>query len=192
MHQNQLSLLGPPAPAHPAGFKYRAEFMTPAEEQALAAGIAALPFQPFDFHGYKGNRRVVSFGWRYDFSRAKLEAAPPVPDFLRALGGRLGVLGMDPASIEHVLVNEYAPGAGIGWHKDKAVFDQVVGISLLSPCRFRLRRAAGEKWERYTADVAPRSAYLLEGPARWEWEHSVPPLETLRYSITFRNMRQKA
>lgn len=191
MLQDQLALFEPPAPALPEGFKYQEDFISRAEENELAARLSELSFKEFDFHGYKGKRRVVSFGWHYDFTKAKLDKAEQIPDFLRSLGQRLGSMGMNPNSIEHVLVNEYADGAGIGWHRDRPVFEQVIGISLLTPCRFRLRRQIGEKWERKTLNVQPRSAYLLSGPVRWEWEHSIPPMEQLRYSITFRNLREK-
>ena len=96
---------------------------------------------------------------------------------------------MEPAALQHVLVTEYGPGAGIGWHRDKSVFGETVGVSLLSPCVLRLRRKAGEKkWERANVQAEPRSAYLLSGPAREAWEHSILPVEALRYSVTFRNL----
>jgi alkylated DNA repair dioxygenase AlkB len=88
-----------------------------------------------------------------------------------------------------VLVTEYGPGAAIGWHRDKGVFDEVVGISLVSPCNFRFRRKSGSAWERYSLTVEPRSMYLLSGAARTEWEHSIPGVDALRYSITFRSLR---
>lgn len=98
---------------------------------------------------------------------------------------------MEPELLQHVLVTEYSAGAGIGWHRDKAVFGEVVGISLLSPCVFRMRREVGKrKWERVNFVVEPRSAYLLSGPARYEWEHSIPQKDALRYSITFRTLRE--
>jgi alkylated DNA repair dioxygenase AlkB len=93
--------------------------------------------------------------------------------------------------LQHVLVTEYSPGAAIGWHRDKAVFGDVIGISLLSPCVFRLRRKVGTTWERVSLTAEPRSAYLLRGPSRTEWEHSIPAVEALRYSITFRNLAQR-
>jgi len=37
-----------------------------------------------------------------------------------------------------------------------------------------------------------RSAYLLRGPVRRDWEHSIPPLDQLRYSVTFRSVRPSA
>jgi alkylated DNA repair dioxygenase AlkB len=98
---------------------------------------------------------------------------------------------MEPEEFEHVLVTEYGPGAGIGWHRDKAVFGEVVGISLLSPCVFRMRREVSKKkWVRFNLVAEPRSAYYLSGPARFEWEHSIPQMDALRYSITFRNLRK--
>jgi alkylated DNA repair dioxygenase AlkB len=188
MKPDQFSFLEPPAPAYPSGFVYQPDFITRAREDELVVRLAELPFKEFDFHGYKGKRRVVSFGWHYDFSKAKLEKAEKIPDYLRELGGQVSRLGMNPETIEHVLVNEYAPGAGIGWHRDRPIFDQVVGVSLLAPCKFRLRQENGDKWERRSLIVEPRSAYLLSGDVRWKWEHSIPPVEQLRYSITFRNM----
>ncbi len=97
--------------------------------------------------------------------------------------------GIAPPGLQQVLLSEYSPGAGIGWHRDKAVFGEVVGISLVSPCVFRLRRKSGSGWERASIVAEPRSAYLLRGPARSEWEHSIPAVDSLRYSITFRNVR---
>ena len=97
---------------------------------------------------------------------------------------------MKPTELQQVLVTEYEPGAAIGWHRDKAVFGEVIGISLLSSCTFRLRRKVGTTWERVSVTAEPRSAYLLSGPSRTEWEHSIPAVEALRYSVTFRNMRE--
>ena len=123
------------------GFRYRPDLITPEQENDLVDQVSSLPFQPFDFHGYKGKRRVVSFGWQYDFSGRQLRKADDIPEFLlsvRTLAASFA--GIEPASLQHVLVTEYEPGAGIGWHRDKAVFGQVVGISLLVPCTLRLRR----------------------------------------------------
>jgi alkylated DNA repair dioxygenase AlkB len=96
---------------------------------------------------------------------------------------------MEPAEVQHALVTEYQPGAAIGWHRDKDVFGDVIGVSLLSPCNFRLRRKLGPKWERASIVAEPRSVYLLRGAARTDWEHSIPAVDELRYSITFRSMR---
>jgi alkylated DNA repair dioxygenase AlkB len=179
-----------PGPALPDGFKYAPDLLGAADEAALLAHVRELPFRDFEFHGYTGRRRVVSFGWHYDFAERRLRKADDIPAFLLALREPAAAFaGLAPAALQHVLVTEYAPGAGIGWHRDKAVFGEVVGISLLSPCVFRLRRAAGEAWERVNVPAEPRSAYLLSGPSRTEWEHSVPPVGALRYSVTFRNLR---
>jgi alkylated DNA repair dioxygenase AlkB len=96
--------------------------------------------------------------------------------------------GIDPGRLEQALVIEYGPGAPIGWHKDKFVFGRVVGISLLSPCTFRLRRRHGDKWQRRSIVAEPGSAYVMAGDARTVWEHSIPPVDELRYSITFREL----
>ena len=178
------------------GLRYRSGLIRPADEKELVRHISQLPFEQFDFHGYKGKRRIVSFGWQYDFSGRQLKKADDIPDFLlavRPLAASFG--GMEPAALQHVLVTEYGPGAGIGWHRDKAVFGQVVGISLLAPCTLRFRRrirteGARRQWERANLLAEPRSAYHLSGPARLEWEHSISSVDSLRYSITFRNMRE--
>ena len=180
----------PAREAWPEGFDYRAELITDAEERALVERFADLPFKEFEFHGYTGKRRTVSFGRRYDFADERLHEATEIPDFLLPLRDAAAAFAaLAPERLRHALVTEYAPGAGIGWHRDKAVFDEVVGVSLVAPCRFRLRRHRADAWERVTVLAQPRSAYLLRGPARTEWEHSIPPVEALRYSVTFRNLR---
>ena len=135
----------------------------------------------------------MSFGWQYDFTHARLHRVEDMPEFLLSIRDRAAAFaGLAAGELQHVLLTEYGPGAPIGWHRDRGVFAEVVGISLLSPCTFRLRRKAGEKWERASVVLGPRSAYLLAGPARTEWEHSIPPVEALRYSITFRNLRDRS
>jgi alkylated DNA repair dioxygenase AlkB len=179
-----------PRRALPEGFRYQPALVAPAEQAALAGELRALPFRAFEFHGYTGKRRVVSFGWHYDFEARTLRKADDIPGFLRALRAPVArFAGLAPEALQHVLVTEYGPGAAIGWHRDKAVFGEVAGVSLLAPCVFRLRRAAGDGWERASVVAEPGSVYLLSGPARTEWEHSIPPVEALRYSITFRNLR---
>ncbi|MEA3063147.1 MAG: hypothetical protein QOJ94_2928 [Sphingomonadales bacterium] len=176
-------------PGLPDGLAYRPAFLDPAEEAALAERLAALAFRPFEFHGFEGKRRTVSFGWHYRFDGGGLQQAEPMPDWLLPFRARAeDWAGLAQGAIEHALLVEYAPGAGIGWHRDRAVFGDVVGISLLAPARLRFRRKSGAKWERAALRAEPRSAYLLRGPARDEWEHSIAPMDRLRYSITFRTM----
>jgi alkylated DNA repair dioxygenase AlkB len=177
-----------PIPALPAGFAYRDDFVSPEEEHALAEQFEALPFKPFEFHGFLGKRRVVSFGWRYDFAGQALRDSDPIPFFLLPLRQKAAdFAGVPPESLEQILINEYGPGAGIGWHRDKPMFQDVIAISLLAPCVLRLRRKHGTEWERASRDIRARSAYLLRGPIRRDWEHSIPPVDQLRYSVTFRN-----
>jgi len=184
----QLCLLDEPARSLPEGFEYRPALVTPEEEVELIERFQALDFKPFEFHGYFGNRRVVSFGWHYDFAASRVRRVADLPDFLMPLRARAAAFaGIDPAAFEHALVTEYSQGAGIGWHRDRPVFDDVVGISLGASCRFRLRRKQDAGWERAAIELAPRSAYLLRGPVRREWEHSIAPLDRLRYSVTFRS-----
>lgn len=174
----------------PEGFRYRPELITQDEERDLVRHIEDLPFKPFDFHGHLANRQVVGFGLRYDYERRQVVEAPPMPDFLLPLRQKVGdFAGCSAAEFAQVLINEYRPGAGIGWHRDKPHFELVAGVSLLAPCSFRLRRRNGTTWDRQTIEVEPRSVYLMAGSARNEWEHSIPPLEQHRYSITFRTLR---
>jgi alkylated DNA repair dioxygenase AlkB len=180
---------GPPLPE---GFTYQPELLSQADEQLLRRNIEGLPLKEFEFHGFVGKRRTVSYGWRYDFGDATLRKADDIPSFLASLRElAAGFAGIPAAQLQQVLVTEYRAGASIGWHRDKAVFGDVVGVSLLSPCRFRFRRKVGTTWERASLIVEPRSAYLLRGPSRTEWEHSIPSVDTLRYSITFLNLRER-
>ncbi len=188
--QTQLDFFGA-RPAYPDGFRYQPELITATDEASLLARIRELPFREFEFQGYTGKRRVVSFGWRYDFNERFLDKAAEMPEFLLGLRQAAArFAGMDPEALQHALVTEYGAGAGIGWHRDKGVFGEVIGISLLTPCTFRLRRKVGDAWERVSLTADPRSAYLLSGASRTEWEHSIPAVDALRYSVTFRNLRE--
>ena len=192
----QAELFEIEAPTLPQGLRYREDVLSPGQERFLVCYIAQLPLQPFEFAGgFKGNRRVLSFGFRYDYHQQQLIEAVPIPRELDEIRRTVALWsGHDPAALRQALVTEYAPGAGIGWHRDKKMFGDVIGLSLLAPCTFRLRRRLadklggrhGDKWQRVSLEAAPRSAYVLSGQARNVWEHSIPPLERLRYSITFR------
>jgi alkylated DNA repair dioxygenase AlkB len=178
-------------PDLPDGMRYAAELISRAEERALVQKLPALPFTEFEFHGFLGKRRTVSFGWHYDFNGGGLKQAGKLPDFLLPLRMCAAEFaGLEPSALEHALLIEYKPGAGIGWHRDRPQFGDVIGISLLASCTFRLRRKINATWIRRTLTAEPRSAYLLRGGSITEWEHSIPPLETLRYSVTFRTVRK--
>ena len=178
-----------PTEPEPRGFRYQDEIITEAEQAELVASLRQLDLKPFEFHGYEGNRRVVSFGLKYDYSRRSVEPAGQVPAFLNDLLIRVAdFAGVDAKAFRQVGVNEYRPGAGIGWHKDKQEFGIVVGVSLLASATMRFRRAKGAAWTRVSHIVKPRSIYILDGEARTQWEHSIPPLRDLRYSITFRTL----
>jgi alkylated DNA repair dioxygenase AlkB len=172
----------------PVGLCYQEDIISLEEERTLVEQFKALPFKPFEFHGFLGKRRVVSFGWRYDFAGRTLRNSDPIPDFLQPLQKKAAnIAGAAADSFQQVLINEYEPGAGIGWHRDKPMFQQVVGFSFGGPCTMRFRLKRGLDWRRASLNVYPRSAYLLDGPARWDWEHSIPPPGELRYSVTLRN-----
>ena len=154
--------------------------------------IRSLPFQPFQFGAFEGKRRVASFGWRYDYSQQKLQEAEALPDWIAPLIARVETFGGLPAgAIRQVLITEYEAGAGIGWHRDKPHFQEVFGLSLVSTCSFRFRRRTEGGWQRYALDADPRSLYLITGESRHVWEHSIPPVEQLRYSVTFRSMARE-
>jgi alkylated DNA repair dioxygenase AlkB len=187
----QHDLFGP-ADDMPEGFAYQPELITWQQETELVRRLETLPFQAFDFHGHLANRRVVGFGFRYDYDRREVMEAPPIPEFLMPLRDMVGEFSGRPADeFAQVLINEYRPGAGIGWHRDKPHFEDVAGVSLLAPCSFRLRRPNGSGWDRRTVTVEPRSVYLMAGASRTEWEHSIPPVDQHRYSITLRTLRSR-
>jgi alkylated DNA repair dioxygenase AlkB len=177
-------------PGLPEGLRVQPEIVNPQEQAELIGLLAELPFAPFQFRGFEGRRRVASFGWRYDFERSRLEPSQPLPEFLGGLRARAAaLLGVGGERLAQTLITEYAPGAAIGWHRDRPEFGAVVGVSLGAPCTFRLRRRQGASWERRSFVAEPRSAYTLEGPARADWEHSIPAVEALRYSVTFRTLQ---
>jgi alkylated DNA repair dioxygenase AlkB len=188
--EDQFDLFGAPPTGLPGGLRYAPDVVSSDEAARLVEAFAGLPFEAFDFHGFKGNRRIVSYGGRYDFSASRLEAAAPIPDFLLTVRAAAAAFaGLEPESIHHAMVTEYAPGAGIGWHRDRPEFDKVIGLSFGAEATMRFRRRSGAGWERASLPLAPRSAYLLDGAARQDWQHSIAPGERLRYSVTFRTLR---
>jgi DNA oxidative demethylase len=175
-----------------AGLDYSENLISEAEEAALLKRLAELELAPFRFHGWLGNRKTQSFGWRYDFDDASFAPTEPIPDWLQPLREEAAAFAeIKPDEFVHVLLARYDPGAGIGWHRDRDVFDQVVGISLNTPATLRFRRRTASGFKRASLEVQPRSAYLLSGESRWEWEHSIAPGDRLRFSITFRTLSAK-
>jgi alkylated DNA repair dioxygenase AlkB len=174
----------------PEGFRYAPDAISAVEESQLVAAFADLPFKEFEFHGFLGKRRVVPFGMRYDYNGGGLKTADPIPKFLLPLRDRAAAFaGLPSDSLQQALVTEYKPGAAIGWHRDRPHYGDVIGVSILAPCIFRMRRKNGTGWERAALRLEPRSIYLTHGPSRDEWEHSIPALDALRFSVTFRALR---
>jgi alkylated DNA repair dioxygenase AlkB len=174
----------------PSGFRYLPEFLSDEEQTKLLEVIQRLPLRPFEFQGYTAKRRIVEYGFEYDFRARKASTASPIPDYLVPLRNRAAVLiGEPPENIVEAVVTEYPPGAPIGWHRDVKQFETIVGISLASPCRFRLKPYRGAE-ETVTVVLDPGSAYVMSGDARWKYQHSIPPVKELRYSVTFRTLRR--
>src|SRR5262245_7758670 len=155
MAENQADLFGKRA-VIPAGFRYQPELLTEADEHLLVQRFSELEFASFEFHGFFGKRRVVYFGHRYDFGGGGLKKGSEIPAFILPVRETVAsIFGLQPPSLEQVLVTEYAAGAAIGWHKDRSVFGDVVGVSLLSSCLFRFRKKAGAKWDRHSMTLEP-------------------------------------
>ena len=178
----------------PQGFRYIADFLTEAEEAGLLALVARLPFRDIRMRGQLARRRAAHFGWIYGYESGRIERGPAIPTFLEPLRARAAVLiGVEPGALGEVLVTDYPPGAGIGWHQDAPMFGEVVGVSLLGACRmaFAAERTTARRPAAVVA-LAPRSAYVLDGPARWAFRHRIPPGTSARYSITLRTLRSIA
>jgi alkylated DNA repair dioxygenase AlkB len=174
------------------GLRYAESVLGVSEEQALLERLMPLDLAPFRFHDWLGNRKTQSFGWRYDFRNASFTPGEPIPDWLLPVRARAASFaGLPPEEFVHALVARYDPGAGIGWHRDRDVFEEVVGISLNTPATLRFRQRTPTGFKRANVEVLPRSAYLFSGEARHDWEHSITPGDELRFSITFRRLSEK-
>ena len=173
------------------GLEHREELISKEEENALIARLEAMDLAPFRFQGWLGKRRTQSFGWRYDFDDASFTQAEPIPGWLESIRVKAaGFADVAPGDFVHVLLARYDPDAGIGWHRDRPVFEDVVGVSLGSPATMRFRQRTQTGFRRASLLLQPRSAYLLRGEVRHEWEHSIAPGEQLRFSITFRTLSE--
>jgi len=186
----QAELFGAAAPALPEGFVYQLEFLTAQEERALLAEIGRLPLEAAKYREYTARRRIAYFGHDYDFSANRLGDAPPIPEFLEPLREKLARwMKVAPTDFVTALVAEYRPGTPLGWHRDAPDYERVAGVSLGGWARMRLRRYPPGKDKPLALELAPRSAYQMQGIARWQWQHSIPATKELRYSITFRTLR---
>ena len=178
----------------PEGFLYEGEFLARDEEALLLEAIRQLPLSEAQYKEYKARRRTVSYGSEYDFGDNVLESAPAIPEFLIPLRDKVASwAGLPADAFVQGLVSEYQPGTPLGWHRDVPNFEVIAGVSLGGWCRMRLRPyRPGERNKRedvIALDIAPRSAYLMRGVARWNWQHSIAPTKELRHSITFRTRR---
>ena len=180
-----------PASKLPEGFIYRPGFLTEHEEQQLLETIRSLNFENFDFHGYIAKRRIVQYGMEYSSSTRKAVPTHALPDYLLPYRDRAAnLVEIPPESLIECIVTEYPSGAPIGWHRDAPQFEVVIGISLGSSCRMRFKPWKGEG-KIISLILEPRSLYIISGPSRWQWQHSIPPVEETRHSITFRTLREK-
>jgi alkylated DNA repair dioxygenase AlkB len=171
------------------GLAYREELIDAAEERRLIMAIDAIDLSPFKFQGWTGKRLTRTFGWRYDFDERSFMAVEPIPDWLLPLRERAADFAdLDPDDFVHALVTRYDPGVGIGWHRDRPQFGRVIGISLAGGATLRFRQRTPSGFRRVALELAPRSAYLLSGEVREQWEHGIAAHEALRYSITFRTL----
>jgi alkylated DNA repair dioxygenase AlkB len=193
---NASGSLFPAGPELPQGFAYQADFLSEQEETALLAAIRGLCFRDFDFHGYTAKRRVLEYGLQYDFSTNKTSATQSFPDFLLPVRERAAQFArLDTGNLVEGIIIEYPPGAPIGWHRDAPQFGTVIGISLASAARMRFKpyvaakQKVAERVKPVSIDLEPRSIYVISGPARWRFQHSIPAVTELRYSITFRTLR---
>ena len=190
MTPQQAELFGPQALALPEGFVFQPEFLSADEERALLEAIGRLALEEAKYKEYTARRRVAYFGHDYDFSKNRLGEAPPIPAFLEPLREKLARwMGVALTDFVTALVAEYRPGTPLGWHRDAPDYERVAGVSLGGSARMRLRRYPPTKDKPLVLDLPPRSAYQMQGVARWQWQHSIPPTRELRYSITFRTLR---
>jgi alkylated DNA repair dioxygenase AlkB len=178
--------------AEPRGLVYREDFLSAGEHTELLEAISGLAFEQVVMHGRPARRQVAHFGYLYGYESFQLRPAPRIPTEMEWLRSRCGELaGVDTERLDEALVTCYPPGAGIGWHRDAPSFgSKVVGVSLLSESRMRFQRTVAGVRHLFDQVLAPGSAYVLQDEARWAWQHSIPAVKELRYSVTFRTVRE--
>jgi alkylated DNA repair dioxygenase AlkB len=176
----------------PEGLTYVEDFVSSEEERRILDAVEALDFRTLTMRGQTARRTVRHFGLDYAYESGELVPGDPLPEALRFLRDRCAALiEREPEDLVQILVSRYPAGAGIGWHRDAPMFgSRIAGVSLLSPCRMRFQRTVKGDRETAAIELAPRSAYVLGGKARWSWQHSIPEAKALRYSITFRTLRR--
>ncbi|KMS56197.1 2OG-Fe(II) oxygenase [Novosphingobium barchaimii LL02] len=171
------------------GLAERRDIIDRAEEQMLIRRIDESDLTPFRFQGWTGKRLTTSFGWCYDFEVGRPMEAPPIPDWLAPFRDRAAQFaGLDPDLLIQALLIRYDPGAGSGWHRDRPVYEHIVGISLGAPATMRFRSKRADGFARTTMPLEPRAGYHISGPARYDWEHSIAEMDRPRWSITFRSL----
>lgn len=174
------------------GLTSASDFLTLDEEAGLIAAIDQQRLTPFQFQQWTGKRLTCSFGWSYDFQSGAIDRAEPMPGWLLAVRDRAANFAkLAPVELIQALLIRYDPGAGIGWHRDRPIYEHVLGISLAAPATMRFRRRMGDSWQRASVPLERREIYHLAGEVRHEWEHSIAPLDELRYSITFRTFSDR-
>ena len=174
------------------GLKLAEEFVTAAEERELIGHIDEVELTPFQFRGHQGKRLTHSFGWRHDFKDQSFRETEQIPGWLQPLRERAAEFaGLAPELLIHALLIRYDPGAGIGWHKDRPVFEEVIGVSLGAATTMAFRKREGSRFARVKLPLPPRSAYLLTGEVRHAWEHGIAAHDELRWSVTFRSLSDR-
>ncbi|HZI04890.1 MAG TPA: alpha-ketoglutarate-dependent dioxygenase AlkB [Archangium sp.] len=177
----------------PEGLRFLPGFLSEEEERVLVDELSRLSFREIHMHGVVARRTVVHYGWDYGYESWRLTPAPPLPRFLEPVRARCAeAAGLQPDALEELLVSRYPPGAGIGWHRDAPMFGpSVIGVSLLGASRMRFRREGGGAYETFVLELPPRSAYIMAGAARFTWQHTISPVKTLRYSLSFRTVKTR-
>lgn len=185
---SQIDLFAP-APAVP-GLLLVEDAIDAEMECAIAARIDAAPLEPFKFGQWRGKRLTANYGSAYDYQRGRIAEAPPLPEWIDRLRAALAPqVRRDPAAFVQALLIRYDRGAGIGWHRDRPQYGEVLGLSLSAPAVLRLRRRTGAGFERRSVELPPRSLYMLSSEAREGWEHSIAPMAVTRRSVTLRSLR---
>lgn len=178
-------------PALP-GLTHRPNVLPAARLATLAEAIDAAPLTPFRFQQWTGLRLTASYGWHYDFEAGRVGQAEPMPEWLLAVRDvAAGIAGVSGDTLVQALLTRYDAGAGIGWHRDRPVFEHVVGLSIGAPATLRFRRRTAGGFDRFAQPLAAGDAYHMTGAARWEWEHGIAPMAAKRWSITFRSLTER-